>query len=134
MEAEPPKAEPPKRKRRWFQFSLRTLLIVVALLAAMCAYLVHEVRTAKEIVEERKAFGLNPHFLVITTSQRTVSWIRRALGDLGCERVIADDKASDSELERCRLSFPEADVQRDKDLPEGGFHFRQGIVIAPKRK
>ena len=29
MEAEPPKAEPPKRKRRWFQFSLRTLLIVV---------------------------------------------------------------------------------------------------------
>jgi uncharacterized protein (TIGR03067 family) len=27
MEADPPKAEPPKRKRRWFQFSLRTLVI-----------------------------------------------------------------------------------------------------------
>jgi hypothetical protein len=27
MEAEPPEAEPPKRKRRWFQFSLRTLMI-----------------------------------------------------------------------------------------------------------
>jgi hypothetical protein len=24
MEADPPKADPPKRKRRWFQFSLRT--------------------------------------------------------------------------------------------------------------
>ena len=27
MQTEPPKADPPKRKRRWFQFSLRTLLI-----------------------------------------------------------------------------------------------------------
>ncbi len=33
MEAEPPKADQPKRKRRWFQFSLRTLMIVVKLLA-----------------------------------------------------------------------------------------------------
>ena len=27
MEAEPPKVEPTKRKRQWFQFSLRTLMI-----------------------------------------------------------------------------------------------------------
>jgi hypothetical protein len=27
MQAEPLKAESPKRKRRWFQFSLRTLMI-----------------------------------------------------------------------------------------------------------
>ena len=27
MQIEPPKADPPKRKRRWFQFSLRTLLL-----------------------------------------------------------------------------------------------------------
>ena len=32
MEAEPPKAEP-KRKRRWFQFRLRSLMIGVTLLA-----------------------------------------------------------------------------------------------------
>ncbi len=46
MEAEPTKAEPPKRKRRWFQFSLRTLLIVgsvvpliilSSILALLCA-------------------------------------------------------------------------------------------------
>jgi hypothetical protein len=29
MQTEPPKADPHKRKRRWFQFSLRTLLIAV---------------------------------------------------------------------------------------------------------
>jgi hypothetical protein len=31
MQTDPSKAEPPKRKRRWFQFSLCTLLIVVTL-------------------------------------------------------------------------------------------------------
>jgi hypothetical protein len=34
MQTDPSKAAPPKRKRRWFQFSLRTLLIAVTLLAA----------------------------------------------------------------------------------------------------
>jgi hypothetical protein len=33
MEAEPPKADLPKRRRRWFQFSLRTLLITTVILA-----------------------------------------------------------------------------------------------------
>ena len=34
MQIESSKADPPKRKRRWFQFSLRTLLIVDTLLGA----------------------------------------------------------------------------------------------------
>jgi hypothetical protein len=33
MEAEPRNAASPTRKRRWFQFSLRTLFVVVTLLA-----------------------------------------------------------------------------------------------------
>jgi hypothetical protein len=37
MEAEPIKAALPKRKRRWFQFSLRTLLIVTTVVAVQCA-------------------------------------------------------------------------------------------------
>ena len=32
MPIEPPKADPPKRKRRWFQFSLRTLLVAFTIL------------------------------------------------------------------------------------------------------
>jgi hypothetical protein len=39
MQTEPSKADPTKRKRRWFQFSLRTLMIVVTLLTGACAYL-----------------------------------------------------------------------------------------------
>jgi hypothetical protein len=38
LEVEPPKAEPSKRKRRWFQFSLRTLLIAFTLCAAWLAW------------------------------------------------------------------------------------------------
>jgi hypothetical protein len=36
MEAEPINAEPPKRNRRWYQFSLRTLMIGITLLAVAC--------------------------------------------------------------------------------------------------
>ena len=36
MLTDPPKAEPPQRKRRWFQFSLRSLLVIVAVVAVQC--------------------------------------------------------------------------------------------------
>jgi hypothetical protein len=39
MDSEPPKADLPKRKRRWFQFSLRTLLIATLIVAIPCAWL-----------------------------------------------------------------------------------------------
>jgi hypothetical protein len=51
MEAEPPNADSPKRKRRWFQYSLRTLLIGVTLLAVVCGY----VGWQAKIVREREA-------------------------------------------------------------------------------
>ena len=51
METKPPKADPPKRKRRWFQFSLRSLMIVVTLLAVPLGY----VGWQKKAVQERKA-------------------------------------------------------------------------------
>jgi hypothetical protein len=44
MEADPSKADLPKRKRRRFQFRLRTLLIVVTLLAGICAYVEREAK------------------------------------------------------------------------------------------
>ena len=51
MEAEPHNAEPPKRKRRWFQFRLRTLMIGVTLLAVVCGYIAWQ----KKIVNERSS-------------------------------------------------------------------------------
>jgi hypothetical protein len=37
MQTEPIKADPPKRKRRWFQFSLRTVIVVVTIVSVQCA-------------------------------------------------------------------------------------------------
>jgi hypothetical protein len=41
-------SEPPKRKRRWFQVSLRTLMIAVTLLAAACAYVGWQAKIVRE--------------------------------------------------------------------------------------
>lgn len=37
MEAETPKADQPIRKHRWYQFSLRTLFVVMTIVAVQCA-------------------------------------------------------------------------------------------------
>ena len=63
METEPPKAEPPERKRRWCQFSLRTLMISVTLLAVPCGYVGWQakiVRERKARLEETMAFVRRP--------------------------------------------------------------------------
>jgi hypothetical protein len=54
MQTEPPKTEPPKLKRRWFQFSLRTLLIFTLVVAIACAWLgskIEKKRKEREAVE-----------------------------------------------------------------------------------
>ena len=65
MESEPPKADPPQRKRRWFQFSLRTLMIGVTLLAVICGYVAKQVQIVRErktaferILSDAKQFGI----------------------------------------------------------------------------
>src|SRR5258708_7595905 len=54
MQTESPKADPPKRKRRRFQFSLRTLLIFTLVVAVACAWLgrkIEQKRREREAVE-----------------------------------------------------------------------------------
>jgi len=43
-------ADEPKNHRRWLRFSLRTLLIVVTLLAAFIAYHVNWIRQRHEVI------------------------------------------------------------------------------------
>jgi hypothetical protein len=81
-------AAKPEPRRRWYQFSLRTLLIGVALLSVPCAYVGHEAR----IVAARKAwisshldmqFELDHTALPWNPSATSVPVIRRWLGDEG---------------------------------------------------
>ena len=100
MEAEPSKADSPKRKRRWFQFSLRTLLIFTLI-------------ESKELVESPNGrYGL-----VTACSMSLVKWddvplVRRWLSDHHYDHVVLFDSAPDDMLERYRAVFPEAVVCR----------------------
>ncbi len=48
METQPTKAQPPKRERRWLQFSLRTLLVSVAGVAIICGWYAAKLRRAAD--------------------------------------------------------------------------------------
>jgi hypothetical protein len=88
MEAEPPKADPPKRKRRWFQFSLRTLMILVTLLAVPCAY----VGWQAPIVQER--LGDKPTWAIILHSVTSTEFKRIAAAFPEAQVINAHDDGS----------------------------------------
>ena len=113
MEADPPKAEPPKRKRRWFQFSLRSLMIGVTLLAVPCAY----VGWQAKIVRERRAMlgtidAVGGRYLAINAGELPAGmtgpgWIRWFLGDVAVVEI--DFHASSLSQDDLKEKFPEAD-------------------------
>jgi hypothetical protein len=54
MQTEPSKADPPKPNRRWFQFSLRTLMIFTAIAAVACGWLGRKIEQKRR---EREAIA-----------------------------------------------------------------------------
>jgi hypothetical protein len=112
MEAETPKAEPPKRKRRWFQFSLRTLVIVVTLFALPCSYVSRQAIIVRKRLQELDRLTPEHSIYVIldpNDSRGVLPFIRRLLGD----KSVADIHVMGStlaEIKRINEVFPEADV------------------------
>ena len=89
-----------------FQFRLRTLLIVVTVLAIPFAY----VGRQAEIVRARNVMledGRITHYLM-TPSQNRLPPLRLWLGDVDCFAIYVDQIVSEAELERYRVAFPEA--------------------------
>lgn len=114
-------AEPPKHKRRWFQFSLRMLLIGVTLVAVACAYvgwqakIVHERRWLLENVILRKGVVFpdpSPAHLTAPLPCRSAPWIRQLLDDVWIDEIRLDAKTSDEEFDEIAACFPEAVVKR----------------------
>jgi hypothetical protein len=97
MEAEPTKAKPPKRRRRWFQFSLRTLMLMMLLVGVGMTWLValkHQAERQRIAVETILKDGgfvtydYQEHTLpsgVTTYSDNATPpgplWLRKPLGD-----------------------------------------------------
>ena len=86
MQTESPKADQPKRKRRWYQFSLRTLMIFTLLCAIPCAWLGRRIeRKSREraaIKEVTAKFGRAQYDYEIANSREAngPAWLRRLLG------------------------------------------------------
>jgi hypothetical protein len=104
----PPKPDHGKTKLRWYQFGLRTLLIVVGLLSLPCVYVVHEAR----IVQERRRFLSAHHWDVNPpdAERPPIPWVRRLLGDEGVQIVFVPLVTSKAENQRIRGLFPEAEI------------------------
>ena len=109
-----------KRNRRWFQFSLRSLMIAVTLIAVPLSYVAHEYR----IVAARKSLQELPGFEFVCEEEpedgmRTiddpiervdsVSWLRRRFGDK-MYAIVVISAASDVEVDRLKGLFPESTI------------------------
>jgi hypothetical protein len=86
MEAEPLKPDPPKRKRRWLQFRLRSLLIFAAICSIASAWVgqkIEQKREEREAVEAIRA--LRGHvwydYDYHNVGPSGPAWLRRLLGD-----------------------------------------------------
>jgi hypothetical protein len=119
----------PKRKRRWFQFSLRTLMIGVTLLALIpCGYVGWQAKIVRgrndmrEQLERRGAIFLQDGVPGLSHPELSPSWLRRLLGDEDIPYIwIPPRERLDVEvdLEEVRRVFPEAFVVTSELPPVG---------------
>jgi hypothetical protein len=114
MQTEPPNAAPPKRKRRWYQFTLRSLMIVVTATAAACAWVAHEGRVVQERralrqwIEEGGGACANNDLAARIPPVSKInepSIVRRWLGDQTVATVFLPRKFADQDLQRIKTCF-----------------------------
>lgn len=99
---------PPRRR---FQFRLRTLMIVVALLAVPCAYVDWEAKIVRERRAELSRAVDRRIVGVSVEDQQHLPWLRRILGDKRIYSIKLIAGTDDAELNRVRELFPEARVE-----------------------
>jgi hypothetical protein len=149
-----PSVSQPRTIRRWFRYSLRTLMLFVTACALACSWLAVKMKEAKrqrEAVEEvREAGGdvsydyeLDASFNAIGESPSGPVWLRNLLGDDFFNSVVAVESYEDKPLRfitrfphlryvnfSCGVDVTDAGMANLKDVPElrklsfGGFQER----------
>jgi len=100
-------------KRRWFRFSLRTLFVVVAVLAALAAW---SGRTWNRVQERRMALVHYPIYSLAINGpseprpKPPLLW--RLFGAKEVHVVYMRPTATDEEIEKVQVLFPEATIVR----------------------
>jgi hypothetical protein len=98
MPTEPSKAEPPKRKRRWYQFSLRTLLVVVTIATVQCAVCLPMLREWQERIEWSDAGGTGSIESALGGS--LIAALSRSAGRPYCRFARLGDDTPQTEISR----------------------------------
>jgi hypothetical protein len=120
MEAELPKTDPPKRKRRWLQFSLRTLLIGVTFLAVPCAYVGWQAKIVRErhamierIITADRGFLSDDNELrpnAPKSASNSIPCLRRLLGDVAIWEIWLPISTTPGTRREVQAVFPEARI------------------------
>ena len=101
--------------RRWFRFSLRTVLVTSAVLAGVLGWIAmnaHLVQTRRamltSIVDHGGSYGTEIYDP--RTEPVDIPWIRKWLGDETVFWIGLRNGSTADEIERVKAIFPEADV------------------------
>lgn len=105
-----------KPRRRWFQFSLRTLLIVVMVLSgpfAWTAYQLNWLRERHEILPDGNTSSGPTRMKAVFhcgNGYAAAPWPLRLFGEAGCYALSTTFTDSSPEVIRLRRLFPEAEI------------------------
>jgi hypothetical protein len=114
-------ADPPKRKRRWFQFSLRSLMIFTMVVAIACGWVGWQAKIVRDRKSElNRAVNLRLIGIDSEDQAKAIPWVRRLFGDVSVNSISMPPDTTIDELERLRALFPESRVTSDNrlDSPE----------------
>jgi hypothetical protein len=114
----------PKHSRRWYQFGLRAMFVVVTVFASVFGFwfmAIGQRRQARRWIEDHG--GGVPEYaaaLAMTDSDYSIPRWREWLGDETALVVFVPESASKEEEEWIRRRFPEAEivVRVDRDDPK----------------
>lgn len=109
-------SDPPKRRRRWFQFSLRTLLIGVTLAAIPCGYVGWQVKIVRERKEMLKDFMARGGICTASEPQRA-PLIRRLVSDEWIAAIALPDALGNEYKMKVKAVFLEAQVTGFLEAP-----------------
>jgi Leucine-rich repeat (LRR) protein len=137
MHTEPPRAESPKHKRRWFQFSLRSVMVFTMVCAIPCAWLNRKIdrkRKEWEAVEAIVKLGGQAHY----DYQRFTdgkppgpAWLRNLLGENFFSEVDVVNLLDARGLPLDRLDeltqLREVDLRRTRTTDAGLAHLK-GLI------
>ena len=122
-----------KPRRRWFQFSLRTLLVLVAVVAVWLALLVNAARKQREAVAAIEALGGRIVYEHGSNLPPGPKWLRELIGEEYFFRIIAvglsSTQITDSGLEHLEgLTSLQTLVLDDTQITDAGLEHVKGLT------